>query len=143
MIKSCIIILLLTASSLLAQEAKIDSLKKVRAEEVTVNAERPYSATSDAEFRAADLELSPKNSAQDMLHFVAGFVLRSMQEFSVSYSMDHIEIYANVENPFDLAWNDVQVETDARPHCESGIINDPLFDFGTPRALRLGVGYRF
>ncbi|MFI5264060.1 MAG: TonB-dependent receptor, partial [Candidatus Kapaibacterium sp.] len=96
MIKSCIILLLLISSSALAQDAKNDSLKKVSGEEVTVSAERPYSAASDAEFRAADLELRPKNSAQDMLRVVPGLFIaqhagggKAEQIFLRGFDCDH------------------------------------------------------
>ncbi len=96
MIKSCIILLILIASSAFAQDVKTDSLKKVRGEEVTVSAERPYSAASDAEFRAADLELRPKNSAQDMLRVVPGLFIaqhagggKAEQIFLRGFDCDH------------------------------------------------------
>ena len=96
MAKICIILLLLTASSTLAQDVKTDSLKKVTGEDVTVSAERPYSAASDAEFRAADLELRPKNSAQDMLRVVPGLFIaqhagggKAEQIFLRGFDCDH------------------------------------------------------
>src|SRR4051812_44535572 len=42
---------------------------------VVVRARRSYSAASDAEFRAADFDLRPRSSAQDILRVVPGLVI--------------------------------------------------------------------
>jgi outer membrane receptor protein involved in Fe transport len=67
----------------------------------------------------------------------------SVFDLSTSYRINSIEIFANVENLFNVAWNEAQFDTDARLRGESGITSDLHFTAGTPRALKIGVGYRF
>lgn len=63
---------------------------------VTVQARRPYSAASDARFRAADFALRPRNSAQDMLRAVPGLIIaqhagggKAEQIFLRGFDADH------------------------------------------------------
>ncbi len=64
--------------------------------EVSVEGERPYSAGSDATFRAADFALQPRNSAQDILRIVPGLVIaqhagggKAEQIFLRGFDADH------------------------------------------------------
>jgi hypothetical protein len=67
----------------------------------------------------------------------------SVFDLSTSYRINQIEIFANVENLFNVAWNEAQFDTDARLRGEAGITSDLHFTAGTPRSLRIGLGYRF
>ncbi len=67
----------------------------------------------------------------------------SVFDLSTSYRFGVIEVFANVENLFNVAWNEAQFDTDARLRGEAGITSDLHFTAGTPRSLRLGLGYRF
>lgn len=76
-------------------EMESDSVA-VELEPVTVNAERVYSAGSDATFRAAAFELIPRNSAQDILRVVPGMVTaqhagggKAEQIFLRGFDADH------------------------------------------------------
>ncbi len=68
----------------------------VRGDSVTVQAQRAYSAVSDARFRAADFALRPRSSAQDMLRVVPGLVIaqhagggKAEQIFLRGFDCDH------------------------------------------------------
>lgn len=67
----------------------------------------------------------------------------SVFDLSTSYRIGQIEVFANIENFFNVAWNEAQFDTDARLRGETGITSDLHFTSGTPRSLRMGVGYRF
>ncbi|MEP7235062.1 MAG: TonB-dependent receptor [Ignavibacteriota bacterium] len=67
----------------------------------------------------------------------------SVFDLSTSYRIGRIELFANIENVFNVQWNEAQFDTDARLRGESGITSDLHFTAGTPRSLRLGVGYKF
>src|SRR5579872_6475449 len=91
-----LVTLILLPISGFSQGANQDSLKRVNGEEVTVSAERTYSAASDAEFRAADFSLRPRNSAQDILRIVPGLVIaqhagggKAEQIFLRGFDCDH------------------------------------------------------
>lgn len=67
-----------------------------RSDSVTVTAARPYSAASDARFRAADFALRPRSSAQDMLRAVPGLIIaqhagggKAEQIFLRGFDADH------------------------------------------------------
>jgi len=64
-------------------------------------------------------------------------------DLSTSYRINQIELFANIENLFNVAWNEAQFDTDARLRGESAITSDLHFTAGTPRAVRMGIGYRF
>ena len=67
----------------------------------------------------------------------------SVFDLSTSYRFGTIEVFANIENLFNVAWNEAQFDTDARLKGEAGITSDLHFTAGTPRSIRMGVGYRF
>lgn len=67
-----------------------------REDVVTVIAPRSYSAAGDEQFRAADFELAPKNSAHDLLRIVPGLVIsqhagggKAEQIFLRGFDADH------------------------------------------------------
>lgn len=69
---------------------------RLKGQIVTVTAERPFSAVSNAEFRAADFALRPRNSAQDILRVVPGLVIaqhagggKAEQIFLRGFDCDH------------------------------------------------------
>ncbi len=73
-----------------------DSIKKSQGEAVVVEAERPFSAASDAAFRAASFQLRPKSSAQDILRVVPGLFIaqhagggKAEQIFLRGFDADH------------------------------------------------------
>jgi outer membrane receptor protein involved in Fe transport len=73
-----------------------DTLHIAHPVEVTVTAERPYSAASDKTFRDSDFVLRPRNSAQDMLRLVPGLVIaqhagggKAEQIFLRGFDCDH------------------------------------------------------
>lgn len=85
---------LLAPFALTAQTA--DSIKKSQGEAVVVEAERPFSAASDAAFRAVDFQLRPKSSAQDILRVVPGLFIaqhagggKAEQIFLRGFDADH------------------------------------------------------
>ena len=90
-------VLLLGSDRLSAQTVEIENdSTAVELEPVTVNAERTYSAGSDATFRAAAFELIPRNSAQDILRVVPGMVTaqhagggKAEQIFLRGFDADH------------------------------------------------------
>src|SRR6185295_14019091 len=92
--------LLLTAIAALSSTAvfaqKPDSTRVVNTDTIRVKAERPYSAASNASFRAADVALRPRNSAQDLLRLVPGLVIaqhagggKAEQIFLRGFDADH------------------------------------------------------
>ena len=74
---------------------------------------------------------------------IAGHILRGLQELTINFSTDHLELYANVVNLFDLAWDDIPQDTANDPHIGSAIMNDPLLPSGNSRALKVGLAYKF
>jgi outer membrane receptor protein involved in Fe transport len=92
--KVLLALFLVTPFALGAQTA--DSIKKSQGDAVVVEAERPFSAASDAEFRAVDFQLRPKNSAQDILRVVPGLFIaqhagggKAEQIFLRGFDCDH------------------------------------------------------
>lgn len=92
--KALLALFLVMPFALGAQTA--DSIKKSQGEAVVVEAERPLSAASDAEFRAVDFQLRPKNSAQDILRVVPGLFIaqhagggKAEQIFLRGFDADH------------------------------------------------------
>ncbi len=90
-------LLLLTATIATAQQRRTaaDTVIRVR-DTVVVTADRPWSAASDAQFRAADFALRPRNSAQDILRVVPGLVTaqhagggKAEQLFLRGFDADH------------------------------------------------------
>ena len=97
----CVLILFAACGSLQAQEDEsegpaLDDSTFVEIEPTTVTAQRPYSAGSDARFRAAAFELMPRNSAQDILRIVPGLTTaqhagggKAEQIFLRGFDADH------------------------------------------------------
>lgn len=84
-----------TATAQTTTRVQRDTLR-ARLDSVTVSAQRTYSAASDAQFRAADFALRPRNSAQDMLRVVPGLVIaqhagggKAEQIFLRGFDADH------------------------------------------------------
>jgi len=101
-------LLLCIGEGLLAQRNDpftADSVR-YRYDSVTVTADRPYSAASDAQFRAADFALRPRNSAQDILRVVPGLIIaqhagggKAEQIFLRGFDCDHgTDINITVDN---------------------------------------------
>jgi outer membrane receptor protein involved in Fe transport len=68
----------------------------IQREQVTITAERSFSAVSNSEYRAADFALRPRNSAQDILRVVPGLVVaqhagggKAEQIFLRGFDCDH------------------------------------------------------
>lgn len=90
-----VLLTLATAVASAQQQRTMDTLIRVR-DTVVVTAERPWSAASDAQFRAADFALRPRNSAQDILRVVPGLVIaqhagggKAEQIFLRGFDADH------------------------------------------------------
>ena len=88
--------LLATANALAQRPDRSADTLTYRSDSVTVRASRPYSAASDARFRAADFALRPRNSAQDILRVVPGLVIaqhagggKAEQIFLRGFDADH------------------------------------------------------
>lgn len=64
-------------------------------------------------------------------------------DLSLSRRFDPVEVYANVENLFNVAWNEAQFDTESRLKGEAAPITELHFTPGTPLAVRLGVALRF
>ncbi len=64
-------------------------------------------------------------------------------DLSASYRLSAFEIYANIENLFNIEWNEAQFDTDSRLQGESGITSELHYTAGTPRSVRAGIAYRF
>ncbi len=71
----------------------------------------------------------------------------SVFDFSLSYNLTAWEFYANIENLFNVAWNEAQFATVSRIYIHGVLEPDPVDDLdftaGTPFSLRMGVAYRF
>jgi outer membrane receptor protein involved in Fe transport len=92
-IRFCSLLALLVSSTAAAQET---DTTYVLQDTVRVEAERVYSAASNASFRAADFELRPRNSAQDILRLVPGLMIaqhagggKAEQIFLRGFDADH------------------------------------------------------
>lgn len=90
-----VLLTLATTVASAQQQRTMDTLIRVR-DTVVVTAERPWSAASDAQFRAADFALRPRNSAQDILRVVPGLVIaqhagggKAEQIFLRGFDADH------------------------------------------------------
>lgn len=93
--KTTLLLTLLFVSASLSAQTK-DTIKTTQGKPVVIEAERPFSAASDAEFRAVDFQLRPKNSAQDMLRIVPGLFIaqhagggKAEQIFLRGFDADH------------------------------------------------------
>jgi len=71
----------------------------------------------------------------------------SVFDLSLSYNLGAWELYANVENLFNVTWNEAQFATDSRIYVhgqlEQSDVTQLNFTAGTPISLRTGVAYRF
>jgi len=71
----------------------------------------------------------------------------SVFDLSLSYNMGKWELYANIENLFNVAWNEAQFATDSRIYAHGQLeptdVTQLDFTAGTPISLRTGVAYRF
>src|SRR5690349_11785151 len=91
-----VLIVILFSFPVFAQNAKQDSVSKVQAEAVIISAGHTCSAASDAKFRASDLRLRRRNSAQDMLRIIPGLFIaqragggKAEQIFLRGFDCDH------------------------------------------------------
>lgn len=54
-----------------------------------------------------------------------------------------IELYANIENLFDVVWNEAQFDTESRLKGEAESVSELHYTPGTPRSVRVGMAYKF
>ncbi|MEM1094503.1 MAG: TonB-dependent receptor [Bacteroidota bacterium] len=54
-----------------------------------------------------------------------------------------VEVSLALENLLDVAWNEAQFDTESRLRGEAAPVSELHFTPGTPRHIRLGIGYRF
>ncbi len=64
-------------------------------------------------------------------------------DLSGSYRLARAEVFANLENLFDVEWNEAQFDTQSRLRDEPQAVSELHFTPGTPRRLRAGIAYRF
>ncbi|MEO5929382.1 MAG: Plug domain-containing protein, partial [Candidatus Kapaibacterium sp.] len=99
-LRSIPFIIAVAASPLLAQQRRTTPQRPdtllIKSDSIHVEARHTYSAASDAQFRAADFALRPKNSAQDILRVVPGLVIaqhagggKAEQIFLRGFDCDH------------------------------------------------------
>jgi outer membrane receptor protein involved in Fe transport len=71
----------------------------------------------------------------------------SIFDLSLSYTLGDWEFYANIENLFNVEWNEAQFATDSRIYdhgvLEPTDVTQLDFTAGTPFSLKTGVAYRF
>ena len=65
-------------------------------------------------------------------------------DLSASYRFSELEVFANVENLFNVEWNEAQFDTGSRLRGESPEVASELhFTAGSPRSFRVGVAYHY
>lgn len=71
----------------------------------------------------------------------------SVFDLSLSHTMGNLEIYANIENLFNVAWNEAQFATTSRIYVNGALESEPVTDLdftaGTPISVRTGISYHF
>jgi outer membrane receptor protein involved in Fe transport len=70
----------------------------------------------------------------------------SVFDLSLSYNLTAWEFYANIENLFNVAWNEAQFAITSRIY-DHGVLEPAITDIdftaGTPFSIRMGIAYRF
>jgi outer membrane receptor protein involved in Fe transport len=65
-------------------------------------------------------------------------------DLSAAYRItERIEVYANIENLFDVEWNEAQFDTESRLKGEAEPVSELHYTPGTPRNVRVGMAYKF
>lgn len=65
-------------------------------------------------------------------------------DLSASYRFSNLEVFANIENLFNIEWNEAQFDTGSRLRGEpAGIASEIHFTAGSPRSLRVGLAYHY
>jgi outer membrane receptor protein involved in Fe transport len=68
----------------------------------------------------------------------------SIFDLSTSYKFSSFEIFLNMENIFNVAWNEAQFDTGSRLRGEPTDEPSQLhFTAGSPRSVRIGMAYRY
>lgn len=67
----------------------------------------------------------------------------SVFDLSAMYRFPSFDLYLNVENLFNVAWNEAQFDTESELRGEASPISELHFTAGTPRSVRGGVAFHF
>lgn len=64
-------------------------------------------------------------------------------EAFASWNIGRVRLLATLDKLFDAAWNEAQFATTSRLRHEAAPVTELHFTPGSPRAVKLGLEYRF
>lgn len=64
-------------------------------------------------------------------------------DLTAQYTIGNYMIFGGIDNLLDVKWNEAQFDTESRLRQESEPVSELHFTPGTPRSLKLGIGYMF